>query len=111
MSSPTVRSLKLLRDEGWVCGVVECYNSFTKRRHDYLGVIDIICVPGPEQDFITPKDHALAVQTTSYSNVSSRVRKIQESEAYPAMLAAQWKIEVHGWHKRKGRWQVRRVYL
>lgn len=46
MSSPTVRTLKLLRDQGWTCHVVEKYIKFGNmafgRRIDAFGFGDIL---------------------------------------------------------------------
>lgn len=100
MSTPTQRSLKLLRDEGWTVAIVEHWNSFIKIRQDLFGIIDLLCV----RDGVT-----MGVQTTSYSNVSARVKKIADSEHIGALREAEWVILVHGWHKVGNRWQVRIV--
>jgi len=103
VSSPTQRSLEHLRKQGYLPAVVEKFNSFTRRRHDLYGFIDIIAVKGSE---------TLAVQATSGSNVSSRVAKITANENVRAVRDANWRIVVHGWRKNsKGRWQVREVDL
>ena len=98
--SPTQLSLSKLRGDGWTAEVVERYNFFSKKRHDLYGFIDILAV-GPEG--------TLAVQTTSYSNVSSRVRKISEHENVGAVRDAGWRIVVHGWRKKNNRWVCREV--
>jgi carbonic anhydrase len=98
--TPTQRSLELLRDEGYLAAVVERWNPHAKIRQDLFGIIDILAVR---------EDETLAVQTTSYSNVSARVKKISESDALAAIREAGWRIEVHGWHKQHNRWKVRRV--
>jgi hypothetical protein len=99
--SPTQRSLKLLRDEGWRVAVVEHWNHFAKIRQDLFGIIDLLCV----KDGVT-----MGVQTTSYSNVSARVKKIADSEHIAALREADWVVRVHGWHKKaNGRWDVRIV--
>lgn len=98
--SPTQRTLKLLRDEGWTAGVVERWNSHAKIRQDFLGIIDIIALRG---------DTTLGVQATSASNVSARMKKLASSENIGALRDANWQIEVWGWRKTpKGRWVVRR---
>lgn len=99
-SSPTQLSLKLLRDEGWRVAVVEHWNHFARIRQDLFGIIDLLCV----KDGVT-----MGVQTTSYSNVSARVKKIADSEHIGALRDAEWRIIVHGWHKVGNRWQVRTV--
>jgi hypothetical protein len=100
VSSPTQRSLKYLRDDGWTVAIVEHWNSFVRKRYDLFGIIDLLCV----KDGVT-----MGVQTTSYSNVSARVKKIADSEHIAALREAEWIIHVHGWHKVGHRWQVRVV--
>ena len=104
--TPTARSLKYLRDRGYVAGVVERFNSFTKRRHDLMGFIDIVAVRGVE---------TLGVQATSGSNVSARMRKAMEQPDYPVWCQPPRKFVVHGWSKRGKRgerktWQVRELW-
>lgn len=95
--TPTQRSLKLLREQGYKPWIVEHWNSFAKIRQDLFGFVDILAVKDKE---------TLGVQTTSYSNISARVKKIKESEYYPVLKEAGWRIAVHGWRKVKGRYQV-----
>ena len=103
MSSPTSRSLELLRAEGWLVDVVERWIPGARIRKDLFGIFDLIGIRGTE---------TLAVQTTSASNVSSRIHKIEDSEHLAKVREANWKIEAHGWAKRKGRWTcVRREDL
>jgi len=99
--TPTQRSLKLLRDEGWRVAIVEHWNSFARIRQDLFGIIDLLCV----KDGVT-----MGVQTTSYSNVSARINKMQESEHIGALREAEWVLRVHGWRKKpNGRWEARIV--
>jgi hypothetical protein len=103
MSSPTVRSLKAMRDRGYYAEVVERYNSFTKRRNDFCGFIDILCLGMNE---------VIGVQTTSYSNLSARVKKINDHENLHLVRAAGIKIVVHGWRKNKSnRWEFKEVII
>ena len=102
MSSPTVRSLKLLRDEGYLCQVVERFNHFSKTRLDLFGFIDILAIR---------ENEVLGVQATSRSNVSSRVAKITEHENTAAVRKSGIRIEVWGWGKLKDGWCVKRVDL
>ncbi len=99
--TPTARSLKHLREQGYTCEVVEKWNSFTRTRKDLFGFIDIMAIREGE---------TLAVQTTSDANVSKRVQKIADHENTPHVRAAGWGIRVHGWRKGKnGRYQLREV--
>ncbi len=101
--SPTQLSLRDLRKEWSAVQVVEYWTPFPKpqgRRVDLFGVIDIIACGS---------NGTLAVQCTSYGNVSSRVNKIAESPHVGDMREAGWRIEVHGWRKKKNRWVCRIV--
>jgi hypothetical protein len=106
-SSPTARSKQLLEREGFKVGIVEKWNPVVKRRVDLFGVIDLIAVrPG----------RILMVQTTSSSNMASRVTKIREADdgaLLPLLLASGAAVEVHGWIKRRKtrRWECRREEL
>ena len=101
--SPTERSLKALRADGWLCQVVEKWNPHSRTRLDLFGFVDILALRDGE---------TLAVQATSRSNVSSRVNKIAEHENVAAVRKAGWRLQVWGWSKNSaGRWDVRIVDL
>lgn len=101
MSTPTKRTLDRLRADGWLVAVVEKWNPAVKQRHDLFGVIDVLAIRG---------DETLAVQATSASNVSSRVKKIADHENTARIREAGWRFEVHGWRKNKSRrWECRVV--
>lgn len=92
--TPTQRSLAHLRAAGYHCEIVEHFVRFPPPGHrkDLWGWCDIIAVrPG----------EVLAVQTTSRSEVSKRVRKIAESETVDKVREAGVRIVVHGWHGKK----------
>lgn len=83
--------------------IVEHWNGFVGKRYDLFGFIDLLALRGSE---------TLAVQTTSYSNVSARVKKIADHENVGFVRDAGWGIAVHGWFKKpNGRWEVRIVDL
>ncbi len=98
--TPTQRSLAKLREEGYMVAVVERWNPYARIRQDLFGVVDLLAIRDGE---------TLAVQTTSGSCVSARVKKIADSDATPKIRAAGWRFEVHGWRKLKGRWACRVV--
>ena len=101
-TSTTQLSLKLMRDRGYYAEVVERYNFFTKRKNDFAGFLDLLCLSPGE---------VMGVQTTSLANISSRINKIMEHENLDVVLAAGIKIEVHGWVKKNNRWQVKVVEI
>ncbi len=88
--TPQTRSLALLKRELWLPWVVESWTPHTNRRSDLFGVFDILCVG---------VDGTLAVQVTSTSNTSSRIKKICDSPYAEACAWSGWQIEVHGWKK------------
>jgi carbonic anhydrase len=101
LSSPTQRTLKHLRAQGYVAQVVEKWLPVVKRRQDLFGFIDVLAIREGE---------VLGVQSTSGDNVSSRVKKIAEHELVGAVRKAGIRIVVHGWRKNAaGRWVLREV--
>lgn len=98
----TQRSLKLMRDRGYYAESVERFNSFTKRKHDLFGFVDILCLKEGE---------VLGVQTTSLSNASTRRSKIIDHENFKIVMASGIKIVVHGWVKRESRWTVKEIVI
>lgn len=98
--SPTALTLRALRRDGYTAEVVEHWNPHARVRNDLFGVIDVLALKGAE---------TLAVQATSDSNVSARVRKIAESEHIAAIREAGWSIFVFGWRKDGTRWVCRKV--
>jgi len=96
--SPTARSLKYLRDNGYTAQVVERWNPYAKIRQDLFGIIDIVAVkdkvPG-----------VLGVQATSASNIFARIKKSLECPHLQAWLGSGNRLEVWGWAKRGPRGQ------
>jgi hypothetical protein len=104
MSSPTARSLSYLREQGYVCDVVERKIPGTFITKDFLGLFDILgvhpAIPG-----------VLGVQTTSASNQASRRIKVQKNGHLSTWFAAGNRAHIHGWKKGGKRgtrklWQV-----
>lgn len=100
--SPTQRSLKLLRERGYLAEVVEKRIPFQFVTRDLYGCIDILALRGAE---------TLAVQATTMDggNAANREAKVRAAPALPIMLGAGWRVVVHGWRKLKssGRWECR----
>lgn len=107
--TPTQRSLAYLRKQGYVCDIVERYNSFSKTRKDLFGMFDIIAIH-PEAKGV------LGVQTTSTGNMTARVKKCQANEHLPLWLLTGNEAVVHGWALRGGKgkrktYQLKEMYL
>jgi hypothetical protein len=98
--TPTQRTLKVLRDAGWLPWVVERYAGGV--RIDLYNCMDLIALKGST---------TMVVQCTS-TGVSERVAKVLGSPYLPAMLEAGWLVVVMGWRKNaKGRYTMRVVQI
>lgn len=108
MSSPTQRSLSLLRKSWPLVQVTEKWNQFAKVRQDLFGFVDVLAVGG---------DFVLAVQTTTGDHVSNRYEKLRYLPAVVHWLQSPYrKLVIHGWAKRGARgerklWDCREVEL
>lgn len=106
--SPTSRTLKLFRDDGWTAAVTERWNAHAKIRQDLFGFIDIVAM---RQGF-----GIVGVQATSGANVAKRIAKIRELPDHETWLKAGGRIFVIGWRKvgprgKTKKWQPRIVEL
>lgn len=90
MTSPTQRSLKVMRDAGFHCEVVEHFNSFTKQRKDLLGFADLLCLKIGEPPTL--------LQVTA-SGSAERVKKILAEPRAELALRCGFRILVHGWRR------------
>ena len=85
--SPTGRTLRWLRAEGWTAQVVELWIPRRNIRRDLWGVGDVLAM--------RPGEPLLLVQATSYANVSGRAAKAKlERGCGPGMRG---RFEVWGW--------------
>lgn len=94
--TPTARTLKQLRDEGWTAQVVERRIPFNHTTIDFLGCIDVLAV--------RPDRGILGVQCTADNggHVANRVAKSLAEPRLTTWLASGGKFEVWGWGKRGG---------
>lgn len=90
------RVLKALRDDGYIAEVTERWDSFSRRKHDLFGFIDILAVGHGETK---------AIQVTSRDNMSSRRTKMRDSEELKALIQAGWSVELWGYDKPAHRWR------
>lgn len=88
--SATQKSLKKLRDEGYLCEIVEHTIPYCFIKKDLFGFVDILAIKGNE---------VLAVQTTAGYNGNARVKKIKTHKNYPKIKKLNWKIIVHDWRQ------------
>lgn len=89
---PTQRTLKWLRDQGYIAEVVERWNQFSRTRKDLYGFIDVVAMKPGQLGL-------LAVQACSGSNMAAREAKIRSVENHKHWLEAGNKIAVIGWRQ------------
>jgi predicted metalloprotease len=95
----TALSLAHLRAQGYLCDVVEKRIPGCMITKDLFGFVDILAVRRGE---------ILGVQTTSSSNMASRIAKIAEHENVGQVRESGMRLVVHGWKKRAdGQHQLR----
>lgn len=92
--------MEKLQADGYIPFLVE-YRAYG-RLHDLLGFADILALK---------KDERLLVQTTSYSNIPARVKKITEHENLAIARDAGFRIVVQGWRQKNKVWICREVDL
>ena len=101
MTSPTQRSIALLKERGYVTAIVEKFVRFPPPGHrvDLWGFVDLLAIRSGE---------ILAVQTTSGANVSARLNKISYSPLIATVLSAGVRVVVHGWSKKGPRGKAKK---
>jgi hypothetical protein len=103
MSSPTQRTLKNLRDNGYLAQVVEKYNMFAHVRQDLFGCIDVVGIK-------EGVNGVLGVQSTSSSNTSARYKKSIAIPAVKVWLSAGNRFLIQGFAKNsKGRYILKEI--
>jgi hypothetical protein len=100
MVSPMTLTMEKLREDGYLPWKTETWNSFARIRQDLWGFCDVLAVG---------RCGVLAVQCTSWGNVSTRVKKIAESAQVGPVREAGIRIVVWGWRKVGKNWEYREV--
>lgn len=93
--TPTQRTLRELRNQGRICGIVERWNQYAGPhgiRQDLFGFIDIIA--------LDPQRGIIGVQSCGQS-FAAHLKKITEERADECIewLNCQGKVELWGWRK------------
>ena len=102
--SPTQRTLKLMRDQGFHAQVVERTIPYKFIKVDLYNWIDIVATH--------PKRMGIfGIQVTSGSNLSTRIHKANGNPALISWLLSGGNLLAHGWRKLKGRWAVDERYI
>ena len=67
----------------------------------FFGIIDLLAIDS--------KGNTVGIQVTSYSNISARLKKMEDSDAIHHLREANWVLLVQGWHKKNNKWVCREV--
>lgn len=93
--SPTERTLRWLRAEGYIAAVVEKWNPHARIRQDLFGFADILAMEYRQTHFI---------QCTAYASMSSRRKKMIAEPMVREVLARGGVVQLVGWKKVGNRW-------
>ena len=85
------RSLKLIKDYGWLYEITEHWNQYTRRRHDLWGFCDILCLDGKR---------TVAIQACG-SDYQEHVLKMKNNELVIPWLIAGNELQIWSWRKLK----------
>lgn len=89
--TPNQRSKRHAESLGYKVAIVERWNAFAKVRNDLFGIGDLLCIRAGSP--------VLLVQATTDSNMSTRVKKVTESEHIGTWCGTGSVFEVWGWGK------------
>ena len=92
--SPLQRSMKQLREAGYLVEKVEHFNPWSKTRHDLFGILDLLCID-------KTGGRTVGVQVTTMGQRKPHIRKLTESKNLEILKRAGWRIELHSWRKLK----------
>ena len=92
--SPLQRSMKQLREKGYLVEKVEHFNPWSKTRHDLFGILDLLCID-------KALDRTIGVQVTTLGQRNPHLKKMKESKNLELLKKAGWGIELHSWRKLK----------
>ena len=98
------RSVLLLRKRGYLAENTEHWNAHAKVSQDLMGFVDVIAVR---------KEELVLCQTTSWTAMSSRLKKIRQNEYAKWLIGVPGiRIVIHGWKKTRTeggavRWKVK----
>jgi hypothetical protein len=93
--SPTQRTLRALRNEGTICGIVEKFNPHVGEhgiRQDLFGFVDVVALA---------PNGIIGVQCCAGSGHAAHRTKIVENEVAPEWLKSGGRIQIWSWSKKK----------
>lgn len=107
--SPTQRTLRWLREQGYTAAVVEHWNQYAHVRQDLFGFADVVALH---------PDHrgVLAVQCTTGANTGARTHKLGQLSPVELWIATGNRVWVVGWRQvgprgKRKRWEPKVIDL
>lgn len=91
--TPTARTLKELKQTGYLAQVVEKWNPWAKIRQDLYGFIDVVAIKAGES-------WVLGIQCTMAGHSANRMQKAKASPNLAVWLACGNRFEVWGFSKK-----------
>lgn len=91
-----------LKKQGYSVDKAESYNAIVKRKKDLFRFIDFVGIHPTKKEL-------LAIQTTSKSNLSARIKKAENLKDFWNWLGTGNPVVFHGWYKNRNRWEVKEV--
>lgn len=104
--TPTARTLKWFRDQGWIACVVERWLPQARKRIDLFGWCDVVALQPHTGELV-------GVQVTSAANLVARLQKAQALAVFWSWCLGH-RAEFHGWRRVGARgkrklWNLRRL--
>ena len=98
----TQQTYRELERRNYVFQSVEKYNSFSGKRNDFFGVIDVIAVCHGE---------TLGVQSTSWGDISSHVKEAYAESRLYSWLDGNNLFEIWGWRMADDGWELKVIEI
>jgi len=84
------KAIDLYESRGYIVERTERYDAALRRRFDLFGCVDAVALGHGE---------TVAIQATSWNNVSARRKKMQDSKMLARAIECGWKAVIVGWRK------------
>ena len=102
---PVTRSVRRLQENGWVADIAERKMGVISR--DWCHFADIVAIRHGHNGY----PNVILVQATGWTNVSTRLKKIKQSEEAMRCVSAGCQVQVWGWDRYKHEPRVVNVFL
>ena len=106
-TSPNARTRELYREQGYICEIVEKWNSFVKIRQDFLGIFDLLMFKDGRH---------IGVQATTNDHTAERIEKLAVHLNTRRWMDTGGEVLVIGWAKlgargKRKEWTHKEIWL